>query len=139
MKMMMKMMMPTASEPRVTKLANVWTTSPGGVHRRGGVAVGGENQPGRGDVQHQPEERDRQQQRRETREFQRALHVDRRHQHDDRQRDVADQQQIQNLRRQRHEDHQQQADERQRKEHPAVVVNLGEDRIGCDAVAMISC
>ena len=81
--MMMKMMMPTASEPSVTKSAKVWITSPAAVRAVGGVAgavAGGQNQPHRRDVQHQAKQRQRQQQRRKDREFQRAGDVNRRDQ-----------------------------------------------------------
>ncbi len=67
----------------------------GGMERGFGVAGGRENQPGGRDIQHEPEERDAQEQRRKDGKFQRALYVNRRDQDDHRKRDVAHQEQVQ--------------------------------------------
>ena len=81
----------------------------GGVHAI--VAGAGEDQPRGGDVEDEPGERCRQQQRGEDTEFQRRADVDRGQQHKHRGRDVGSQQHVHQRRGQRHHDHQHAGDD----------------------------
>ena len=119
MTMIAKMMMPTTilplpAAPPVTNSPNVLTTPPAADSPS--LPALGENQPRRGHVQHQPEQRRRQQQRGENAEFQRRADVDRREQHDHGDGDVARQAQVHQRRGQRHHDHQNAGDDAHRQD-----------------------
>ena len=107
----------------------------GAVHGGGGIAgavAGGEDQSHGGDVEHEAEQRQCQQQRRKDREFQGAVHVNGGDQDDDRQGDVEAEEDVEHLGRQRNEDDQHEADEGDGEDHAAVVAKFDEQRIGGD-------
>ena len=131
-KMMMKMMMPTASEPAVTRLLKVLTTSPAPCMASSGVgkrspavkinlvvatfktrrkSVSASNNEGKDG------------------EFERAFHIDRGHQNDDRERDIDDQKKIENECRKRDEDDDQQGNKPQREDHPPIGPQFLQDRV----------
>ena len=99
-----------------------------GLGRRRAVA-GGQDQSRRGDVQDEPEDRDRQQQRRQDGELERAFDVDRRHENHHGDREIQDQQQVEQVRRQRDEEDQQHPHHRGGEEQAAVLVEPGEDGV----------
>ena len=131
----MKMMIPTASDPLVTKSANAKITCPAleradwasaarspAVRTRRTVATFSTS---RNSVAERSNEGN-------TANSSGLVHINRRHQHNDRKRQVERQQHIHDARRQRNQDHQQQTHKRQRENHPAVLVQLDEQRIGRD-------
>ena len=91
---------------------------PEGLDDLAGVAVG-EHQPGRGDVQRQPEQGRHEQQRREDGEVQRLLDLHRDQQDQQRGGDVDREQHVDQRRRQRHDQHEDDRDDADRHRHLA--------------------